>query len=80
MTISAGNAGAWTDYSTTGGLYREDVSRQTTGAPATYTNSLSIASADNVGMAGSYFTFGDKTIIWARIRLPRRAIIPSAPR
>lgn len=80
VTISAGNAGAWTDYSTTGGLYRDDVSRQTTGAPATYTNSLSIASADNVGMTGSYFTFGDKTIIWARIRLPRRAIIPSAPR
>lgn len=64
VTISAGNAGAWTDYSTTGGLYREDVSRQTTGAPATYTNSLSIASADNVGMTGSYFTFGDKTIVY----------------
>ena len=64
VTIAAGNEGAWSDYTTTGSLYKEDVSRQTTGAPSTYTNSLSVASADNVGMTGGYFTFGDRIIVY----------------
>lgn len=64
VTIAAGNEGVWTDYTAVGTLYKEDVSRQTTGAPSTYTNSLSIASADNVGMTGGYFTFGNRTIVY----------------
>ncbi len=60
VTISAGNSGAWPTYARNSGyLYADDVSMQTAGTPGTYTNPLTIASADNAGATGAYFTVGD---------------------
>ena len=60
MTVSAGNAGAWPTYGYHGAglLYHGDVSMQTAGTPGTYTNALTVASADNAGTTGAYFTVG----------------------
>ncbi len=51
VTIAAGNAYAW-NYKLEGGrdLYAEDINLHTGGSPGTYTNSLCVASADNIGI------------------------------
>lgn len=64
VSISAGNAGAWSDYSTLGGLKPEDVSLHTVGSPGSYTNSFTVASADNVGATGYTFDIGDKQFFY----------------
>ena len=47
-----------------GYLYSDDVSMLTAGSPGTYTNSLSVASVDNAGYTGPYFTVGDHSIFY----------------
>ena len=55
VTISSGNNGYWAENAATGGyLYADDVSFQTGGSPGTYTNALTVASADNVGLTGVF--------------------------
>ena len=56
--ISAGNAGAMTDYMQTD-LFIDDVSMHTGGSPGTYINSLCVAAADNLGMTGTPLYFND---------------------
>ena len=36
----------------------------TAGAPGTYTNALTVASADNIGNTGHFFAVGDKKIFY----------------
>ncbi len=62
---SAGNNYSWT-YDTTGAnyLYADDVNYQTGGSPATYHNSLSVASVDNKGQVGYYITAPDGSPIF----------------
>ena len=65
VTMSIGNAGAWpTEAFNLGYLYSDDVSMLTAGSPGTYTNSLSVASVDNAGYTGPYFTVGDHSIFY----------------
>ena len=46
VCISAGNSGGWSDYDLNlGYLYADEVSMHTAGAPGTYTNALTVASA-----------------------------------
>ena len=53
VAISAGNAGAWTDHLDEHyNLYAEDVNLDTGGSPGSFVNSLTVASADNVGTSG----------------------------
>ena len=67
VSIAAGNEGAWMEYAKSGGtLYRDDVSMQTNGIPGTYTNSLAVASVNNRGITGEYFTVGDVTIVYGQ--------------
>ena len=65
VTISAGNSGGWADSAVSGAghLYADDISMQTTGSPGSYTNSLGIASVDNDGATGGYFTVGGQSIV-----------------
>ena len=65
VCISAGNSGGWSDYDNNlGYLYSDEVSMHTGGAPGTYTNALTVASADNVGNTGHFFAVGDKKIFY----------------
>ena len=65
VCMSAGNSGGWSDYDLNlGYLYADEVSMHTAGAPGTYTNALTVASADNVGNTGHFFAVGDKKIFY----------------
>lgn len=57
ISVSAGNSGTWAENTTHGYLYSDDVSMQTTGAPASYTNALAVASVDNAGRTGAFLKF-----------------------
>ena len=50
MSVAAGNSGTWAYYSDngTGMMYTDEAGTYTTGEPATYENTFSVASADNV--------------------------------
>ena len=62
---SAGNNYSWTNDSTGANyLYADDVNYQTGGSPATYHNSLSVASVDNKGAVGYSFTASDGTPVF----------------
>ncbi|MBR0481158.1 MAG: S8 family serine peptidase, partial [Firmicutes bacterium] len=53
LSVSAGNSRSFATNTSSGKLYAEDVSMNTLGAPASYINSLSVASADNIYKSGS---------------------------
>ena len=63
VTISAGNSGSWVDNaksSRPGNLYIDDVNMDMVSTPGSHTNSLTVASADNVGFIGTYFTLAER--------------------
>ena len=65
VAISAGNSGYWAEDAANGGyLYSTDVSMDTLGQPGAFTNSLCVASVENDGMVGYYFTVGGETIVY----------------
>lgn len=66
VTISAGNSGTWGDGTLpmAGYLYSDDVSYDSVGSPGSYTNSLAVASVDNAGMTGYYFTVDGNNIFY----------------
>ncbi len=64
VSISAGNNASVGDNSYQGASYTDDNSFNTMGSPGTYTNSLSVASVDNVGMTGEYIKFGDAMVFF----------------
>lgn len=65
VSISAGNAGAWADDSDPGAIYSDDVAFQTNGSPGSYNNALTVASIDNAGATGQFFTVGDNIIFYS---------------
>lgn len=65
VSISAGNADAWAKESDPGDLYSDDVSFHTGGSPGSFTNALTVASIDNAGSTGDYFTVGDNMIFYS---------------
>ena len=64
VVISAGNASNWAAASTFGYLYHDDVSFDTVGSPGSYGNALTVASVDNNGAMGFYFTVGDRKFFY----------------
>ncbi len=67
VAISAGNNGHWADsafHNAPGYLYAEDVSTWTGGSPGSFTNSLAVASVDNAGGFGYYFTVGETNVMY----------------
>ena len=76
VAIAAGNAGYWAEHETNnvGLLYNGDVNFQTAGSPATYTNSLAVASVDNSGYTGTYFTVNGKQVFYNETTYNNRAL------
>ena len=65
VAISAGNSGAWVENADNGGyLYNTDIGMNTTGQPGAFTNSLCVASVENDGMVGYYFTIDGEVIVY----------------
>ncbi len=66
VTCSGGNNGHWADNAVSGVpyLYNTDVSMYSGGAPGAYTNTLAVASVDNDGVTGNYFTAGEDIIFF----------------
>lgn len=62
VCISAGNSGTWQEKSTNGYLYSDGVSMDMVGTPGSLTNSLAVASVENVGGTGNFLFLGDKAI------------------
>lgn len=64
LVMSAGNAGSWNRASSAsnvpnGYLYIEDINWQMGGTPGIYANTLSVASANNVGSTENYVQVGE---------------------
>ncbi len=67
LTVAVGNNGHWASNSgqnTQGYLLADDVSANTVADPGSYTNGLSVASADNDGNVGYYFKVSDRYIFY----------------
>ena len=66
VAIAAGNSGAWADYSGNGmgALYGDDVDFSVIGSPSTSTNSLAVASVDNLGTTDYYLTVAGKNLYY----------------
>ena len=66
VSMSAGNSGYWAEnaFNDTGYLYGDDVSFHTGGSPGTFVNSLGVASADNIGMTGLFFSVGSTNALY----------------
>ena len=64
VTMSAGNNGYWAENSEVGDLFGDDVSFHTGGSPGSFTNSLAVASVDNVGRTDYYVRVGDKMVFY----------------
>ena len=66
VVMSAGNSGHWAENSKvgTGYLYGDDVNFATSGSPGTYTNALNVASVDNIGFTGYYFSVAGNSVFY----------------
>ncbi len=58
VVISAGNNGTWAAASLFGYSYADDVVTNTVGSPGSYASALTVASVENDGTVGYYFTAG----------------------
>ena len=67
VVMSAGNSGHWAEQTAPTYLYGDGVSFQTDGSPGSYTNPLTVASVDNDGTVGNYFTVADHMICYTEL-------------
>ncbi len=65
VSIAAGNAYYWSYYSYYGANLTQDVELDTVGSPGSYTNALTVASADNTGETGYTFVVGENKYVYA---------------
>ena len=64
VAVAAGNSGHWAEYTGPQHLYAEDVNMDIVGSPASYANTLSVASVDNDGAIGSYLGLANTKIFY----------------
>lgn len=64
VSISAGNDGAWGEYSELGANTVWDVSLDTVGSPGSYANALTVASVNNSGYTGMAVEFENNNLIY----------------
>ena len=75
VSIAAGNYGYWAENAATGGyLYSDDVNFQTDGAPGSYTNAFTVASADNIGSTGTPLLFGENKVFYSESSYTNAAV------
>ena len=66
LSVAAGNSGAWPEYAINGMgmMYVEDVDYSVVGSPSAATNTMSVASAENIGMTDYYIGLGDEILFY----------------
>ena len=63
--VSAGNSGSWgADNSYYGEIYEDDVNFDTVGSPGSFTHSLTVAAAENLGVTGKPVIFDDAYAVY----------------
>ncbi len=68
VVIAAGNAGSWVENAVSGPyLYSDDVNMDMVGAPGSFTDVLTVASIDNIGLTGEYYTVGDEVVVYQQV-------------
>ena len=79
LAVAAGNGGAWTDYATNepGLLYAEDVDYSMVSTPSAIGNTLSVASAENVGMTNYYIGVGDDMLFYTEAIFSTGEFLPT---
>ena len=67
VAIAAGNASSWVaEAQNAGYLYADDVSMDMVGSPAPIPTPLCVASIDNAGVTGEYFTVGENVVVYTQ--------------
>ncbi len=83
VSMSVGNSGYWSENSQLPYLHEEDINFQTGGSPGSFTNSIAVASVDNIGYTGYYLKAGDNLIFYTESEeyknLPIRTIASDEP-
>ena len=64
VTIASGNSGNWATESSTGYLYSDDIDMSMMSSPAAATNSLAVASVENVGTTDYYISVDGQYIYY----------------
>ena len=64
VTMAAGNSGNWAENASTGYLYADDIDLSMLSAPAAATNSMAVASVENVGTTDYYISVDDSIIYY----------------
>ena len=65
VCISAGNSGSWAENTYYGYLYNDGVNQDTVGSPGSFGNAFTVASINNDGGTGAYFTVSDMNVIYS---------------
>ena len=78
VAVAAGNSGAWADYAVNGSglLYVEDVDYGMVATPSTATNTMSVASADNVGFTNYYIGLGEEMLLYTEATFSDGSALP----
>ena len=78
VAVAAGNSGAWADYAVNGSglLYVEDVDYGMVATPSTATNTMSVASADNIGFTNYYIGLGEEILLYTESTFTDGSALP----
>ena len=74
--MSAGNSYNWpnTSASGIGYLYDDEINFQVDGSPGSYTNSLAVASINNAGSTGHFFSVGDTNVFYVETNYTNKSL------
>ena len=83
VVMSAGNNGAWSDNTSTGGLLTDSINFDTVGSPGSFPNALTVASVNNDGSVTPVFSVNGTNYSYYEItdyeNAPLTALAPEAP-
>ena len=76
VSMSAGNSSSWANTSASGiGYpYSDEINFQADGSPGSYTNSLAVASINNAGSTGHFFTVGDTNVFYVETNYSNKSL------
>ncbi len=76
VSMSAGNSSSWANTSASGFgyLYSDEINFQADGSPGSYTNSLAVASINNAGSTGHFFTVGDTNVFYVETNYTNKSL------
>ena len=79
LAVAAGNGYSWTEYATngTGLLYAEDVDYSMVSTPSAIANTMSVASAENIGMTNYYIGVGDDMLFYTEAIFSTGEFLPT---